>query len=294
MVSVLQKSGIVTANRAHPLARGMLHWWLPLPGQQFGRRIPDLWGSNPMLLGTGTAKPTLRGPSGGPRGFHSLLTDGTADFAQTQNTVALSNVTQLTVAWWGYDDSAADDDDLFWESSANFNSNAGGILSDPHESTYSAYVMAIRNSAASGLCGVSFTRPSAAAWHHYVAVMDLSQWSTSTAVFTVYVDGAAVTLTDRNFSVGTVPTSFGNYTWYFMSRGGTGLWLDGRITDVQIRRGLMNARAVRQLYDESRFGYPNMLLRGPRLPVGGVAAPPAGGALLTRLQAEGLFVGSAL
>ncbi len=67
-------------NRAHPLNRGLVSWWLPLPGRSSGPRLLDLAGRN---HGTLTNGPTW---APGPNVFGAVKLDGTDDHILGTNT----------------------------------------------------------------------------------------------------------------------------------------------------------------------------------------------------------------
>ncbi|MCE5269051.1 MAG: LamG domain-containing protein [Planctomycetaceae bacterium] len=88
-----------------------------------------------------------------------------------------------------------------------------------------------------------FPRPSATAWHHYVAVLDrVSQ------TVTPYLDGRPVSFATSGSS--TFPTGrFGDYTLYLMSRGGTALFGGGKISLLRLYAGVLNAADVLNLFN---------------------------------------------
>lgn len=176
----------------------------------------------------------------------------------------LGGITKLTVAWWMWVDSfTTNADNLAFESSANFNSNPGAVFCDASPSTPDTGKVAIGPSKGDGISynTVSIPQPSAAAWHHYVAVMDLGAWATATAancaVRSFSLDGVAQTLTAQTL-IGLAPTDFGNLVWNLMSRNGSSLFLSGRMDGFRIwANRLLSAAEVRQLYVEDRKGNPN-------------------------------------
>jgi hypothetical protein len=240
----------------HDLNRGLFAWLYPIDGLTGGDALYDLCGRHHASLAAGTARPSWTNEA---NGLTALQFDGTNDALNSASAWNLTGVTLLTVSWWMYWNAFANDDDLAWESSTNFNSNAGGILCDPNESSTSGFVLAMRNSGATGTQGKRFTRPTGAAWHHYVATFDLADPSTWVDQF--YIDGEVQSGSLFGGATGN-PSSFGNYSWYFMGRGAASLFGAGRFTDFRLYAGrLLTATEARQLYDQSRLGHPDTLRR---------------------------------
>ena len=160
---------------------------------------------------------------------------------RTASTVNLAGVTTASIGFWLYWNAFANDDDMAFESSANFNSNAGGILCDLNESGTGDCVFAVRNSAASGGAYFECPRPSASAWHHYLITVNLSAYAS--APLAIYIDGVAQTnIWSYGGPAGSAPSGLGNYTWYLMSRAGSSLWGAGRMADFAIWTGaILNA-----------------------------------------------------
>jgi hypothetical protein len=76
------------ADRMHPLNRGLVAWWLALPGLMGGPRWRDLIGTNDGVLTNGPVwKPTTR-----PGGWGCLSFDGTDDRVQVPTAPALAQV----------------------------------------------------------------------------------------------------------------------------------------------------------------------------------------------------------
>jgi hypothetical protein len=126
--------------------------------------------------------------------------------------------------WW---DSFGNDDQLALELSANYNSNAGSFIINPNSSGAGAFEYSHSNGAGGYRSG-NFTRPSAAAWHHYMLVMD----TTDTLLHVAYVDGSVVT-TNVGANGGGATWNAG-YTLYGMSRAAGALFGDGRMAELAI------------------------------------------------------------
>jgi len=174
-----------------------------------------------------------------------VLFDGTNDCLSSASTIAFgTNI--VTVSFWMYWDSFANDDDLAMELSANYNTNFPGLLIDPNAS---APVSGRFNAGISATGPTyrteSITRPSAAVWHHYSIVFDNS---TAAGDIKFYVDGVSTSTTvDANSK-----TTTGNIrtdTLYFMSRACTSLYADGRLDEVYIHSGELSADEISLLYN---------------------------------------------
>jgi hypothetical protein len=86
-------------NRACPLNRGLVSWWLTLPQRGKGNTFFDIAGAN---HGTLTNGPTWTGATGRPGGCGAILLDGTNDYV-TVTSGSLSNIftaDRLTVSCW--------------------------------------------------------------------------------------------------------------------------------------------------------------------------------------------------
>ena len=87
-------------NWQHPLNRGLLHWWITLPGQGPGPYLPDIVKGNPKP-GTLTNMPNGGSwgnyQSGHGRVFDAPLYDGTNDYAACGDIDDLEGVTALSI-----------------------------------------------------------------------------------------------------------------------------------------------------------------------------------------------------
>jgi len=161
--------------------------------------------------------------------------NGTSDNLQSAATIDLTATNKLSISFWLYWDSFADDDDVALELSANYNLNAGSFIVLPGDSSNSAFFVALRGDG--GNNSGYFTRPSAAAWHHYLIVFDMSL--ATNELVAVYVDGSAQSLTRPGNVDNTA--NFGNYTLNVMSRNAASLFGDGRISDITIWKPVLTS-----------------------------------------------------
>lgn len=269
-------------NWEHDLNRGLIGWWggWPLSGWKRGKSLRDAVG---LSSRKGSKDITLSAPTkwtSGPNGFDGGIFASSA-FAQSASTINLTGVTKLVLAYWLWWDAFATNDSLCMESSANFNLNAGGYTCNMNNSSAPQRPV-FGPSAGNNFSYNTVTipaRPSAAAWHHYVIVLDLAKWSTTDpancAVVALYIDGSPQTLSADALS-GTAPADFGNFTWNFMCRNGAGQFGAGRLTDFRMSTGrIFGAADAADLYLESCEGYPK-LLRWIRAQdyVGATSPPP--------------------
>lgn len=259
-------------RRRSRLNKGLLRWWRAEPKRNASPRLRDLTSKSPMTL-SGALRLGQRGLTGADG---ASVFDGTDDYGQTA-AIDLSGITTMTVAMWLYWDAFDNANDLALESSATSATNIGAIYFNPNSAT-TRFQVRVRTSGAAH-SSYSFTRPSAAAWHHYVACFD--RGGTTQQVTAVYVDGVAQSLTADDTTLGDTG-GFGNYAWNFMSRNATSLFAAGRLDDVRIYNRVLPAWEARALMHASRRGYPQELRWSRGAEFGGYEAavvPPSGGAL---------------
>lgn len=211
----------------------------------------DLTSKSPMTL-SGALRLGQRGLTGADG---ASVFNGTSDYGQTA-AIDLSGITTMTVSFWLYWDAFADDNKMAIESSATASSNIGGIYILPNQGTTTRFQIRL-NTNGGVTSTVSFTRPSGAAWHHYVCCFDRNAGTQQ--VTAVYVDGVSQSLTVDNTSAVTTG-GFGNHVWNFMSRnGGASLEGAGRLDDIRIYNRVLPAWEARALMHASRRGYPQEL-----------------------------------
>lgn len=154
-------------------------------------------------------------------------------FSSTALDLSSAGTGPITLAFWLWWDTFANDDDLALELSANYNSNAGTFIVDPNDAVG---VFNFGHSSGSGYRSVHFARPSAAAWHHYMLVID----TTDSANCVAYVDGSSVTVTNTFNTGGSAWTS--SQTLNVMCRNdGTSLLGAGRMAGLGIWAGALTA-----------------------------------------------------
>jgi concanavalin A-like lectin/glucanase superfamily protein len=185
------------------------------------------------LLAQSVIFPGPGGVSGYKVASNARQFSGTSQYLQSSANVDLSSTKVVSISFFMYWDSFSDTDLLMAETSSNFNANTGAILIDPDDAS-GAYAYVLKLSAFYLRCTIA--RPSAAAWHHYLLILDNSS---GTGTCTAYVDGSAVTATKVLDGDGT--TTFGNYTLNLFSRNGASLFGAGRLSELAIWKSALTS-----------------------------------------------------
>jgi YD repeat-containing protein len=214
---------------------GLTNYWRM--GEASGTKLADSKGTAPATL---TGGPTL-GLGGAVAGDSdtSVSFDGTTSAAQAA--VNLSATSKLTLEFWMKWDGYANDDDLAFELTPNFNSNPGGFLVDPNAPEEGGK-FAVGIGAGESRNTAYFTRPSVGQWHHYALVMD----STAPAAQQIlpYVDGQPVPYVKTKS--GTGAGNFANSSLYFMSRAASALFGSGDLDEVALYNRALPASTIAQ------------------------------------------------
>jgi hypothetical protein len=246
--------GIVTGqpiNWAHPLNRGLVSWWLTLPGA-YGRAFKwfDLCNRNHGTLTNMDPGTDWVGPQGRRGGWGALSFDGTDDSVQMPQSTILKPTTAITAAAWVR---AADVHDtqpvLTWD---------GGSVD--------AYRLQLKD--AGGVDSVTFLIGTTAAtktytagtkflngtWYHLVGTYD-------GANVRIYVDGIEEASTALTGNITYNP--FGDQRVYIGSSNTVSSFRKGLIDDVRIYNRALSAGDVAWLYQLSQQYYPGLLNRIP-------------------------------
>lgn len=169
--------------------------------------------------------------------------NGTSDVLTSASNIAFASTRKVAVAFW-----------LWWDSYANDGksalacgslSNTGYFRINPNGGAGDVQILMYGK--LSDADAVSITRPSAAAWHHYVANFDITQQATHNLVASVYVDGA-----DASPSV-IATESEGDFTipdnpLYLMSFGGGGFGAGRQAECALYREVNLSLSEAQQLY----------------------------------------------
>ena len=153
--------------------------------------------------------------------------NGSSDYMVSGASVDLTGTSTISVAFWLYENAFNNFDELAAESSANYNNSVGAFLIDPNSGTFAGtFEMSVHMSGGAEAC--TFSRPSAAAWHQFLLVLNSQNHSN----YKAYVDGTAQTLSSCQGNSGT--GNFGNFSLYLMSRAGSSLFNAGRLAEFAV------------------------------------------------------------
>ncbi|HEU5252502.1 MAG TPA: PKD domain-containing protein [Solirubrobacterales bacterium] len=214
---------------------GLINYWRA--GEASGTTLADSKGTAPATL---TGGPGL-GVEGAVAGDADTAVSFNGTSSAAQAALNLSNTNKLTLEFWMKWDNFANDDDLAFELTPNFNSNPGGFLVDPNAPEEGGkFGVGIgsgetRNTA-------YFTRPSAGLWHHYALVMDTTAPASEQVI--PYVDGQPVPYVKTKS--GTGAGNFANSTLYFMSRAASALFGSGDLDEVALYNRALPASTIAQ------------------------------------------------
>jgi hypothetical protein len=166
--------------------------------------------------------------SGGAGGTnHGRQFNGTSDYLNSPSLSSLAGKTQVSLSFWMYWNTFANNDSLAFETSSNYNSNSGAFIVDPNSSAgnfeFSVFV------GGGSYLSCTMSRPTAAAWHQYVLA-----WDTGAGTCQAYIDAffQAVATTSQTGTFTTQPM-------YIMSRAGSSLFAGGRISAISIFSGIL-------------------------------------------------------
>jgi YD repeat-containing protein len=235
-VTVEQSGAGAYASRVQATA-GLIDYW----------RMSDAAGTN-LADSKGGAVTTVSGtPEFGAGSAIPGDSDTSVSFNGTnsaaQAALNLSGTSKLTLEFWMKWDSYADDDDLAFELTPNFNSNPGGFLVDPNAPEEGGK-FAVGIGSGESRNTAYFARPSAGAWHHYAIVMDTSAPASDQVI--PYVDGQAVPYVKTKS--GTGAGNFANSTLYFMSRAASALFGAGDLDEVALYNRALPASTIEDHY----------------------------------------------
>lgn len=238
-------------NWSHPLNRGRLAWWLPLPWWSGGIRLQDLCGK---AHGTLTDGPTWSGRRGRPGALApELQFDGTNDYVLTSN---LDTGSVFTLAFWARNEATSSTIRAVCRSSA---ANAASLYRWS-DGTWAFYTEGSTNNA------LTSTGATGTAWTHVVGVYD------GTTKY-LYINGVL-----HNSFVVTTGAS-GSAAFRIGGDAFSQMW-QGGIGDGRVYNRALSASEVQQLYQLSRRGYPGVL---NRLPVWTAFGEDAGGGALATI-----------
>lgn len=159
--------------------------------------------------------------------------NGSSNYGQIALDLSAHN--KITVAFWLWSDTNVDTAHIVMEH-ANADAGAGGGRwhINHGSSAGKSNVTWVTAATYANYHAVEFTRPSAAAWHHWIVTIDGSL--SSSQIVAVYIDGVSVSLTSTNNNAGA--SSMANQTLNIMSRAGSSLFHDGDMAEMAIWGGV--------------------------------------------------------
>lgn len=167
--------------------------------------------------------------------------DGVDDFGQVA--LDLSDTQVITVEFWLWWDSFGSGFDMALEFTEDEFSTNGGFVFDPD---HSAGVVEIAHRINVGHNAKHYTRPSAAAWHHYAVVFDATQPEADEV--TAYLDGAFWTPASHPNSAENTG-SFVSSTLNVMCRNGASLFGDGDMAHLAVYKTALSAGRIQAHFD---------------------------------------------
>lgn len=200
-------------------ANGVIEWW---PFDQGGLRRMRR-GLSVTNVGSAGVKADAASVS------QALWTNGTSQ--ALQSALDVSAYTKLVLSFWLYWDAFANGFDMALELTADGLANTGGFTVSPDWAT-GEYVVGWRSTDQNTH---GFSRPSAAAWHHNMVLLDLTVAGGSRGVY-LWIDGVAQTPTST-FSTTAGSGTFANGTLNIMSRNAASLFGAGRMADLRVYDG---------------------------------------------------------
>ncbi|MGH2941080.1 MAG: LamG-like jellyroll fold domain-containing protein [Solirubrobacterales bacterium] len=167
--------------------------------------------------------------------------NGTTAFGQTAE-VGLEAAT-VTVEFWLYWTTNGTNDDFAMEYGTNANSVTGFNFDWNNSTSGETNAVSVKTTYGTSINArrYTFPRPTAAAWHHVVAVF------TAAAVPVIYVDGVQQTITNREVA-NTQTGNFGKAKLNLMARNAASLFGEGRMAHVALFEGELSKATVEAHY----------------------------------------------
>lgn len=232
--------------RHHPLAHGLMTFWLTVPGLDGGNKWYDLHGLRNgtltnMSAGGGGWKPSTR-----PGGYGHVLFDGTDDSVVGPSVQFSGAAEPLTLAAWFNSSSIATSQGIVYTNNAGTQRHQIEVAS----SKFEALSRGAGSTAA--VCAPTLTSNT---WYFGVGV-----WANSSSR-KAYLNGGSQA-SDTTSQAISGPFGFGAGK----SGGSTPQPFIGAIDSVMCYSRALSAAEVHALYLESRLGFPELLRRGPSRP----------------------------
>ena len=258
-------------NWGHPLTRGLVGWWLVMPGTTSGSRLTDI--TNPGPSGNHATLTSMDNSdwvgSNRSGGWGALRFDDTDQAATIGNVNLVDGEVQATFSFWFTDDARVSTDTPL----ANFGSSQSQLLIRKDDTTkFNVFVAASTADTGDNKGTTPSLGYAADEWHSLVVEFDGSG-SDNAARLKISYDGVQQSLALE----GTIPailTSPSTSAWNIGRWPAIDGW-DGLIDDVSIWNRALTSNEVMGLYQLSRQGYPGLLNRIGRRAV--IAAPAGAG-----------------
>jgi hypothetical protein len=203
-----------------------------------------------MTDGSGTTVTATVGPNGttdaswvtGASGSgYALEFNGTSSDASSSSSVTYS-VNKISISLWAYFDDTTSTRVLVENGNPYYTSVGGLIIFVDSGNLYVSCNGDSTNTVRSEYCAA----PATGGWKHIVALID---GSTATANTDIYIDGSSQSTTVAvNTHSGT--SNFATGTLYVGARGGSSLFLDGRIDDLRIYNRLLSGSEITAIYGD--------------------------------------------
>ena len=244
-------------NRAHPLARGLIGWWMVVPPLDGGQFWHDLTGLCPATLTGATWQRS-------PGRWGSLGFSGASSYAFNGNFKKLDGASGAALIVWFRNSTVQGSKYL-----VNCPQSAA-IDSLALEITGSTRISAMcRAGGSTGSASITMSSTADKAWHMLAAVY------TGSAV-RAYLDGAFQA--QQTGLSGTVNAALGEIDIARENSSDTVHLYTGQIDDVKVYNRSLSDNEIQELYFLGRIGYPRLLNRvgSPWSPAGGTSAVSAG------------------
>jgi hypothetical protein len=246
---------LALVNRNHPLARGLMAWWLSVPHLTGGVRCFDLTGMHHGTLTAMTAAGSLTSGWGyattrrGGRG--ELRFDGTDDSVDIGNPTRLQFTGAMTLCCWGRADDLTTLSSRFMAKQAASGSRSWSLHFETGAgSPYYSFQISSDGTAISTIDGGTADGPVVGQWTHLAAT-----YAPSTAL-TLYKNGRQIGLNTTS-----IPAAQWSDELFYLGRRGAGtpLWLTGALDDCRVYNVALSAAEVSAVYDLSLRGNPGLL-----------------------------------
>lgn len=227
-------------NRASPLNRGLVSWWLALPQRGKGNTWFDIASTK---HGTLSGSPSWRGAMGRPSGYGALeVVAASSQYVDCGQPAATYSATECTITGWMKRTAASG-----LSGFGTVGSSSGRFVCEFHSSGSIFFV-------------ADDVFPSAASndllWHHFAMVF------VGGSRVTGYMDGVQVAETATGVPATTSSAaSQGNFLIGKVEFGGGPLMADGSHDDVRAYNRALSGSEIAALYQDSLRGYPTTLNR---------------------------------